>query len=260
MKRSSPDYDRIAAVYDSRYAHNALDNVAAALSRLARRVPAPRILEAGCGTGRWIESLRPLCSLIVGADASTGMLRRAKARLGDAGLVCAVANRLPFRGTQFDLIYCVNALHHFEDQRGFVHDAVALLKPGGAFALIGIDPRTQCSRYLYEYFEGTLEMDLARYPSFDQQMGWMAEVALAGVELQVVDRYAASYPGSAVLDDPFLEKDSNSMLALLSDEAYSSGLRRIRAAIEQAESVGEPILFRSEIAFGMVVGHRLPGT
>ena len=59
--------------------------------------------------------------------------------------------------------------------------------------------------------------------------------------------------GRAVLDDPFLKKHATSQLALLSDEAYAAGLRRIKAALAEADN---DLCFPVEIISEMIVGQR----
>ncbi|MGH9629442.1 MAG: class I SAM-dependent methyltransferase [Bryobacteraceae bacterium] len=115
-----------------------------------KRRSARTILEAGCGTGMWVGLLRAAGANVIGVDPSMGMLTQASARLGSSGLVLARANELPFERKQFDLIYAVNAIHHFDDPQAFISSAAALLNPRGTLAVIGIDPRTIRRRYLYE--------------------------------------------------------------------------------------------------------------
>jgi 2-polyprenyl-3-methyl-5-hydroxy-6-metoxy-1,4-benzoquinol methylase len=45
-------------------------------------------------------------------------------------------------GKHFDMICCVNALHHFDNPKAFLVDVAALLDQNGRLAVIGIDPRT----------------------------------------------------------------------------------------------------------------------
>jgi ubiquinone/menaquinone biosynthesis C-methylase UbiE len=255
MDRPRVDYDQLSQTYHSRYDSSKLVGIADALLQLAKQCSARLILEVGCGTGMWIETLRSTGVTVLGVDSSQGMLTQASTRLGSAGLVRAHANQLPFSGGRFDLIYCVNALHHFDDPQAFINDAAALLKPGGALALVGIDPRTiQRRYYYYDYFDGTLETDLRRYPSFGQLVDWTSAAGLNDVELRIVDRWWMCWEGRAIFEDPFLKKESNSALALLTQEAYEAGLGRIRKAVEDSEASQEPVEFRSEIPFGIVSG------
>lgn len=249
MKTPRVDYNQLAPTYHSRYdGPEKLGGIARAL----KAFPAEKILEVGCGTGRFVEELRQSGATVFGVDASTGMLGQAAARLGSSGLVAARANALPFASDGFDLIYVVNAIHHFDDARSFIVDAARLLRPGGALAIIGMDPRTIRRRYYYQYFDGSLELDMVRYASFGQLVDWAWEARLERVELAIVEQPSATFNGLDIFKDPFLEKASNSLLALLSEDVYAEGLRRIRTAAEQGAE------FCSEIPFGMVKGYRSP--
>jgi ubiquinone/menaquinone biosynthesis C-methylase UbiE len=255
MDRKQVDYDRIAASYDRRFATGDTRGVADALLALAHGLAPARILEAGCGTGRWLAALRPVGSRLYGLDLSAGMLARARQRQGLRHLVRGRAGRLPFPAAGFDLVYCVNAIHHFESAHGFVSEARRLLRPGGALAVGTMDPRQLRDRwYVYEYFAGTYETDLARFPSWGTIVDWMAAAGFQRIQWQPVDQIVDAKAGRAVLDDYFLKKDSCSQLALLSDEEYQAGLGRIEAALEAAEAAGETATFAVDLFLAMVVG------
>ncbi|HYI95538.1 MAG TPA: class I SAM-dependent methyltransferase [Bryobacteraceae bacterium] len=252
MDRSKVDYNQIARTFHARYDSGGLEGIGAALEQLIRKASAKKILEAGCGTGHWIEWVRnKTVAKVFGLDASTGMLGQAAQRIGPAELIAATANRLPLREDVFDVVFCVNAFHHFDDPSDFLAQAARLLVPGGTLAIIGIDPRTS-RRYQYEYFEGALELDLNRYPSFGQIVDGMGKVGLSNVEMRVVDAYDVSFIGEEIYRDPFLEKPSNSLMALLTDEVYAGGLRNIAEAI----AVDPLVRFRSKVDFTMITGVR----
>ncbi|MCL7452568.1 MAG: class I SAM-dependent methyltransferase [Anaerolineae bacterium] len=255
MDTKQVDYDRIAAGYDRRFVMGDTQGVAEALSALAQGLSARRILEAGCGTGRWLVALRPITRRVNGLDLSAGMLGRARQREDLRRLVRGRASRLPFSTAQFDLVYCVNALHHFQSPRGFVHEARRLLRPGGALAVATMDPRLLRERwYVYEYFRGTYETDVARFPSWGTILDWMAGAGFERIQWQPVEQVVDEKAGRAVLDDYFLEKDACSQLSLLSDEEYAAGLRRIEAAVAGAEARGETATFAVDLFFAMVIG------
>ncbi|MEK7787024.1 MAG: hypothetical protein AAB658_16600, partial [Chloroflexota bacterium] len=61
--------------------------------------------------------------------------------------------------------------------------------------------------------------------------------------------------GREVLTNHFLQKNGTSQLTLLSDEAYTAGLRRIESAIAEAEAKGETLTFPVYISFSMITGY-----
>jgi SAM-dependent methyltransferase len=259
MPGSPVNYDRIAPAYDQRYAINPLAGVAAALASLARERGAERLLEVGCGTGRWLAELGPGARRVYGLDRSPGMLRQARERNASFHLICGRAGRLPFTDAAFDLVFCVNALHHFDHPRDFISEARRVLRPGGALAVVGMDPHGGQDRwYLYDYFEGTRAADLARFPSRRAIMDWMAAAGFVGVDWQQVERIRDRRVGREVLTDHFLQKHGTSQLALLPDEAYAAGLRRIETALVEAEAREETLVFEADIALFMVAGRARP--
>jgi SAM-dependent methyltransferase len=194
-------------------------------------------------------------SQLYGLDLSRGMLKQAQRKGRQLYLIQGRAGQLPFPPATFDLIYCVNALHHFEAQRDFVFEARRLLRFGGALAVVGMDPRGRQDRYyIYRYFEGTYRTDLERFPSWGTVLDWMALAGFERVSWRLVERILDDKVGATVLADPFLEKDATSQLALLPDEVYAQGLQRIRAALRKAETAEQSLVFPVDIPVGMVVG------
>jgi malonyl-CoA O-methyltransferase len=255
--RDAVDYERIAGRYERRYDTRRYEAIAAALRRLVATAGVGRALEVGCGTGHWLRELAPLVPMTVGVDPSPGMLREAGARGGAVHLVRARANGLPFAPTAFDLVFCVHALHHFDDPRAFVGEAAGTLRPGGTLALVGLDahvPRE--SWYVYQYFDGAWETDLRRYPRWPELAAWMAAAGLEGVAVGVVERIRKTWHGDEVLGEPFLDKGATSQLALLSDEAYAAGLDRIRAELGRAAAEGREATFGMDLVLNLGVGRR----
>jgi len=253
MEWRTCDYDSVAENYDTRYSVNSLQRIGDALSALvARRKPATA-LEVGCGTGRWFRELRAHVAFITGADPSLEMLRRNQS---GAPVAAARANALPFLPGTFDLVYCVNALHHFDDPQSFIAQAAELMRPRGTLAIVGIDPRLIHTRYFYEYFEPSREIDMRRYPSMGAMVDWMVAAGIDELEYRTVETLTSRFIGRQVFEDNFLRKGSNSTLAVLTEEEYQAGLRKIESAVAQAESEGREITFDTVLPFGMLTGIR----
>ncbi len=249
------NYDTVAPTYNGRYARKGLDGISSALQALAWNVRPERILEVGCGTGHWLEELSPLTRHMHGLDFSSGMLRQARQRSEPFHLTHGRANQLPFANASFDLVFCVNAFHHFDQPAVVIAEARRLLRPGGAFAMIGMDPHGMRDRwYLYDYFPGTRETDLRRFPSGGTVLDWMIAAGFENAEWRLVHQAAHDVRGRDALADHFLQKNGTSQLTLLTDDAYNAGLRRIESAIAEAEAKGQTLTFPVYISFSMITG------
>lgn len=237
MNAISPvNYDVIAPKYEARYAQNPLAGVARELRALVSTSNARDILEVGCGTGHWVIELQSLVQRIVGLDYSFGMLEQAHAQSSQLLLTNGDANHLPFPSGSFDLVLSLNALQHYTDQRAFITEARRLLRPGGALAIVNLDPHIGRDRwYLYDYFDGVKDADLRRFPSSGTLLYWMLAAGYVRAEWRVAERIHQEFVGREVLNNPFTQKGGSSQLALLSDTAYAEGMERIHAAIGKDE-------------------------
>jgi ubiquinone/menaquinone biosynthesis C-methylase UbiE len=175
------NYDKIAARFEERYQHQSFPEIRTRLCRLANR-PGARVLEVGCGTGHWLSILGDLPIELLGVDPSFMMLRAACASDLRALLVCASAESLPFASHCIDLLFCVNAFHHFSNPERFLRDSRVLLRTGGRLAIFGLDPHGPNTEwYLYDYFPGVREMDLLRYPDHEQLKRLITEAGFRNV-------------------------------------------------------------------------------
>ncbi|MBU4605967.1 MAG: methyltransferase domain-containing protein, partial [Proteobacteria bacterium] len=106
-------YDRVAGVYDQRYAYPPALGLRQALW-LAQTFAPGTVLDLGCGTGRILGPLAQAGFSPVGLDCSRAMLHRAHRKTA-ARLVLADARQgLPFSGNSLDLVISLHAtLIHF---------------------------------------------------------------------------------------------------------------------------------------------------
>ncbi len=248
----SLNYDEIAGIYDDRYKRAYRpEGIASKLLNLARELDAERILEAACGTGHWLEILQSEAQ-VYGIDLSLGMLRKANERKGSFLLINGDVGFLPFLHKGFDMICSINALHHFNDPSGFVKNSHKLLKQGGALVVIGMDPHSRRDKwFIYDYFSGTYETDLRRYPSSGTIMDWMISAGFKNIHWQVGERIIDHRKGREVFS---LSKEFTSQLSLLSSEEYENGISRIESALHEAEAAGETLTFQTDILLSMVTG------
>ena len=249
------NYDRIATTYNDRYRVNWLAGIERGLLSFARNLKARRVLDVGCGTGRWLNSISTVADGIFGLDLSSGMLAQAHKDNPNLLLTQGRAGSLPFVDQSFDLVYCINALHHFEEPQDFISETWSLLKPGGCLGIIGQIPQDKRNRwYVYDYFEGTYEADLMRFQPWDTVMGWMDLIGYKEIQWNPVETIIDHKFGRDVLKDPFIKKNAVSQLAILSDQAYMRGIERIWEAIKEAEAVGDNLIFQTELRLDMLTG------
>jgi ubiquinone/menaquinone biosynthesis C-methylase UbiE len=248
------NYDEIAGTFDARYTAGLYDGVLAALVDLVTAKQPSRALEVGCGTGHWLSALGESVEYLCGIDCSLEMLRYASAKCLDAGLLRATAHTLPLRTGSVDLVFCVNAIHHFERFEDFIVEAKRLLRPGGTLVVIGMDPHHGRDRWcVYDYFPETLAADLARYPSSGQITDAMLRAGFSSVECRVASRFRHTRWGRAVFADPELQRNGCSQLALLSDAQYDAGIGRIESALRRPEQ-NRSVAFKVDIAMMLECG------
>jgi len=228
------DYNRIADRFDERYQHVKYSGIHSQLRQLIDH-PGLDVLEVGCGTGHWLSVLSELGAHLLGADPSSAMLYRARCRAPAAGLVCACAERLPFLRHSIDLIFCVNAFHHFSDPMRFLRDARTLLRKTGRLAIFGLDPHVrEMNWYFYNYFSGLKEIDLRRFVPHQEIVCMMTEVGFHNVVTRPAERIQKTYFGEEVLADPFLDRASTSQLQIISERTYKQGKRAIISQLKRA--------------------------
>jgi len=242
------DYDRVAPTFDRRYDRSGYDRVAEYLLDWAEPRPGRRVLEIGCGTGHWLELLQRGGCEPTGIDPSGGMLAKARERENGDRLTRARAERLPFGDGHFERVFCLNAIHHVSDMRAALTEARRVLAPGGRFLTIGLDPHEGRDRWcIYDYFEGTLEIDKVRYPSGTAIRRGLEGAGFSETRTEVAEHLSLNESARVALERGRLHKSSTSQLSVLTDQEYERGVQAIQDDLRKCEADGVELRLSADL-------------
>jgi ubiquinone/menaquinone biosynthesis C-methylase UbiE len=241
------DYDRteIPAGYDRGRDHGPemlalwMDAVSAHVDQTSQR-----ILDLGCGTGRFSDSLAVrFGAMVVGIDPSFKMLERAarKPHVGRVHYQLGRAEALPLRAGSIDIVFMSMSLHHFADT-GLAASECRRVLCGGGSVMIRTGTREQISSYPYNPIIPETHPILERVLPTSMAVRGIFEAA--GFHLIAADLVSQTIaPNWSAYADK-LAANADSVLARLSPEELSAGIARVRAhALANAVPVVEPIDF-----------------
>lgn len=137
-------YDRWAPSYDDRDPSTWLDEPF--LLTHLQPFSGCRILDVGCGTGRYIRQLTPSAYRIIAIDLSRNMLARTRQQTGgrtDVCLVQASGSLLPFQPGSFDRLMSGLVIDHMASVQGLISEMSAVLTIQGRAVLTAIHPEMQ---------------------------------------------------------------------------------------------------------------------
>ncbi len=204
-----------------------------------------RILDIGCGTGRFSAALASHFNAeVIAVDPSEQMLAAAREK-PSAGVryVGAVAEALPFRDASADMAFMSMVFHHFADPVRAVVDCRRVLRPDGVVCLRAATT-DRISNYPYVPFfkrSATVLRGLLRSQAFIRSSFAKAGFRLVHHEL-VPNRPARNWADYA-------ERLSNraiAALAYLTQQEFDEGLKAVRrfaATAPEGDPVIEPIDF-----------------
>jgi SAM-dependent methyltransferase len=95
-----------------------------------------RVLDAGCGGGRYSKVVAQAGARVIGADHSTAV-EKAAALCGNlpVSFVQADLKRLPLVPGSFDVVFSIGVMHHDVDTRAVFDSVARMVKPGGRLAV-----------------------------------------------------------------------------------------------------------------------------
>ncbi|HSS22173.1 MAG TPA: methyltransferase domain-containing protein [Pyrinomonadaceae bacterium] len=206
------------------------------------------ILDLGCGTGRFSETLAAhFAAQVIGIDPSQKMLEQAEKKKVDVRVRYEQghAESIPLPDGSVDLIFMSMSFHHFEDPAQAARECRRVLRRGSLAFLRG-GSRDRISSYAcVDFFPASRSIMEKCLPATD----FMREV-FAAAGFQIVDQQLITQeiaPNYSVYADK-LATGADSVLAQLSAADFEAGLKAMRAYDGSVQAVTEPIdllVFRS---------------
>lgn len=117
-----------------------------------------RVLDAGCGSGRWSRYIAPLVHSIEAIDPSDAVVPavRQLKKFHNVRVTKASIDSIPFADESFDLIVCLGVLHHIPDTARALSTLTSKLKKGGTIILYlyyNLDNRGKAYRILFGFVD-----------------------------------------------------------------------------------------------------------
>jgi len=218
-----------------------------------RRAPEV-IMDLGCGTGQGSEALKGRFrrAQVIGVDASTGMLEKARCRstlFRPLRVVCADIGRLPFAGYSTDMIFSSLTMHFCPTPTTLFDEFRRILRPDGIllFAALGPGSMTELSD---AWKEVGVTASLRPLPDV---MALGDALLAAGFSEPVVDmeRITVQYRSLRALADELACTGTSLLMRGVAE--WTVEIRRLEAALAAGQGdVGFPVSF--EILYGTAFG------
>ncbi len=112
------------------------------------------ICDIGAGTGQ-LSRLLPAENKIIMVDSSVRMLKKARKKVANqsAEIVTSRAQNLSLEDNSCDLVFCIDALHHFERTGAALAEMKRIVRDRGAIVIMEFDPANRKTRIMQQLEE-----------------------------------------------------------------------------------------------------------
>lgn len=194
-----------------------------------------RIIDLGCGTGRYTEALSGIFDAdVLGVEPSEKMRGQAENKSSSARVSFAAGSgsEIPAGDDSADLVFMSMVIHHLPDIAATARECARVLKPDG-FVCIWNTVRDEAGTYPYHgvfpSIRGIIESKLTPRAELD---GHFASAGLDLFDREIVPHVVAA-DWQKLADKMALRADS--FVAQLPDEEYDAGLAALRDLAAKGE-------------------------
>lgn len=131
-------YDRW---FETRWGRYAFDRESRAVQRAVGPGRVPRIVDVGCGTGRFTDRLGDMGTSLFGLDRELAMLRYSQSQTL-LPLVAADALALPLRDDTVDVAVAITVLEFVSDPALAMAEMARVVRPGGRLVVGALNPHS----------------------------------------------------------------------------------------------------------------------
>lgn len=214
----------------------------------ARRAPACRplkVLDLGCGTGRYTAMLAETFGAAIGVEPSDRMREEAMRATNDPSIrfLAGRAEAIPLPDGGVDLALMFLSFHHVRDRAAAAREIARVLTPQGRVFIRSVFSDRMPEIGWHAYFTGAREVELAMFPTVAEVEAAFAPVGLRALAL---DRIEERMAGSLAEDAARLRTRSISTFEHLPEAEIEQGFRRLDAAVA-AETESQPVIGLSDL-------------
>jgi ubiquinone/menaquinone biosynthesis C-methylase UbiE len=216
-----------------------LDLIAGSLEGINIR----RVLDLGCGTGRFACGLRDrFAAEVIGADPSWRMLSQAPRTRG-LHYLQAKAQAIPLSDASIDVVFISMAWHHMNDKHAAATEIRRVLGRGGSLCIRTSSLETLESCLYLRFFPEARRINEATLPSRASLQRWATQHGFVLRRQVSVAQEVDSCPADYITR---IEKRGLSDLASIEDVQFSSGLAALRHYCDnadQSQTIAETVDF-----------------
>lgn len=110
------------------------------VKKILKKYPKGKVLDLGCGTGRYSLYLDSLGHSVTGIDISMDMIEFAKQKSKQIQFIQGDISNLPFEDNSFDLVVSGLTIHYVRNLEKAINEFSRVLRPGGHMIISSVHP------------------------------------------------------------------------------------------------------------------------
>ncbi len=223
------DYSKIASFYDNGRSLSEQNTIIwlNLISRLSGASENDKVLDLGCGTGRFsLPMVNSLRFDVTGVDSSIEMLKKAKEKDFNSAVnwLVADASVLVFQSGTFNVVFMSHLLHHVDNPLVVLKECNRVLACPGV-VLIRYGALEQIRHDVeHTLFPEVIDIDEGRTPSVELTEKWLIDAGFEDISSKEIIQQTYQ-DGLSHLNAARVK--STSVLSMISEESFQTGIRRL---------------------------------